>query len=274
MSLTGHATSALRTEARSTKTSRALRDAEPTEACSTSCGAWSAKHPPDRNPVDARDASFAHAPRPKSRLVCSARFVAPRGRNHATLAGPPHQLARPKPTLVDGARSAGRLANRSPRAFARSVPAKPPAQVSLDRTQPARSTFAPEGAPVHLCRIASRSSARAADPMRRSAVPFSAHASTRDARLADRSSDESLGLAVRGPRVRPRSLSEDCALVRRRANQNESDSLRITRSPAHDRLSLDRSRASSGRRSVPVDCRDAPSSRRSPTRAHPPAETG
>jgi hypothetical protein len=163
-------------------------------------------------------------------------------------------------------------------ALAGPVPAKPPAQVSPDRTQLARPAHATEAALARLDLLTppKRRSlvfavpplgppALTGCPLRRLAVWFSVHRPTCEARLTDPSSDRfrirrpktapSLEIAVRRPRFQPPP------------SQPERVRSALRRESAGPRLPFARPKPrSAGRRNAPTDRRD---SRLTPERARP-----
>jgi hypothetical protein len=151
---------------------------------------------------------------------------------------------------------------------------KPSAQVSLDRTRPARSAGSAEAALARRCRVASRPSALTADPMRRPAGPSSIPASTRDARLTDP--------RLPNPRSRgPKATVSTGDAVRRphpRATPSRPERVRSAvatrvRQVATAARSAEASRFRAPERTGQLS-RLAPDPRRGPTRGHLPTEAG
>jgi hypothetical protein len=214
--------------------------------------AWPARFRPGRSPSETREAGSIRSARPKT---------APHAQRllRHTARPRPHRARRAAPstraagtTLTDEARPALTPQTEVCAALDGSAPAKPSAQVTLGRTQPARPTCATEVTPARRGRAASRPSARTADPVKRLAVPFSMHTFVRDARLAALPRD-----------VAPSSSSEDAALDREHRPKTARSSyaeptetnpdLLCAASPSTlSHLSLGRSRSSSGRRNAPV----------------------
>jgi len=163
-------------------------------------------------------------------------------------------------------------------ALAGPVPAKPPAQVSPDRTQPARLAHATEVALTRLDLLTPpkpRSlvfavpplgpAALAVEPPKRPAVPFSVHTPTREIRLLGPSSDRS---RIHGPKTAP---SLEIAFRRPRFQPPPSQSERVRSAlrleSASPRLPSARPKPrSAGRRNAPTDRRD---SRLTPEGARP-----
>jgi len=211
----------LRAEARRPKTPCAPLCAEPAEACSTLAErgppstAWAETHstlakltliaPRDRSRASRTTSAPSHHAAETTRCLQSR----------------PHQLARPKPTLADGARSGSHREPKPtlqlPDQCRRSPQPKSPWAVHILLDLLAQ----PKLHSLVLCRAASRSSARTADPVKRPAASFSVHTFVRDARRADPSSDEVLEPAVRRRFAQPGPLSEDTVPGRRRADQNK-----------------------------------------------------
>lgn len=151
---------------------------------------------------------------------------------------------------------------------------KPSAQVSLDRTRPARSAGPTEAVLARLCRAASGPPALTADPMRRPAGSSSLHASTRDARLTD--------LRLPNPRSRdPKTAASTEDAVRRphpRATPSRPERVRSAaatrvRHAATAARSAEASRFRAPERTGQLS-RLAPDPRRGPTRGHLPTEAG
>jgi len=251
----------------------------------------------DRSLLDSRRSVLCCAPRePKPTWHPRSRpLFAPRDRSHATLAAPapPHRaaeadtlLAEPTPSTRPAEADTVLMEPRSglaPRTEARDahagpVPAKPPAQVSPDRTQPARLAHATEVALTHLGALTLpkprslafavpplESPALTVDRLRRPAVPFSVHTPTRAVRLTGPSPARS---GIRRPKAAP---SPEIAARRPRLepppSQPEQVCSALRRESVSPQLPSARPKPrSAGRRSAPTGCRE---SRLTPERARP-----
>lgn len=143
---------------------------------------------------------------PKPHDACRADPINSRGRNQRSRTEPdPGSHREPKPTVRSPDRCRRSPQPKSPRAV----------HILLDlRAQPKLHSLV-------LCRVASESSARTVDPVKRPAASFSVHTFVRDARRADPSFDEILEPAVRRRLAQPGPLSEDTVPRRRRTDQNK-----------------------------------------------------